>query len=231
LKIGWFHIGADIENSVPTQGLPDDASQILARLSARPSFLMVGTVEPRKGYLQAIAAFEQLWNNGVDANLVIVGKEGWKDLPNDLRRTIPEIVNRLRHHPELDCRLFWLEGISDEYLEKIYIVSTCLIAASEGEGFGLPLIEAAQHKLPIIARDIPVFREVAGNHAFYFSGKEPADLADSIRGWLALCRSGKHPRSYGMAWLRWNESAERLLYIILNNRWYTEWKWNDDKKE
>jgi len=36
-------------------------------------------------------------------------------------------------------RLFWLEGISDEYLEKVYAASSCLIAASEGEGFGLPL--------------------------------------------------------------------------------------------
>ncbi len=215
LKIGWFHIGADIENSVPTQGLPDDASQVLNSLSYRPSFLMVGTVEPRKGYLQAIAAFEHLWNEGVDANIVIVGKEGWKDLPNDLRRTIPEIVSRLRHHPELGRRLFWLEGISDEYLEKIYTASTCLIAASEGEGFGLPLIEAAQHKLPIITRDIPVFREVAGNHAFYFSGKEPTDLAGAVVRWLELYRSGKNPASDGMPWLTWRQSTERLLSVIL----------------
>lgn len=43
--------------------------------------------------------------------------------------------------------------------------STCLIAASFGEGFGLPLIEAAQHGLPIMARDIAVFREVAKEYA------------------------------------------------------------------
>jgi len=163
----------------------------------------------------------------VDANIVIVGKEGWKDLPNDLRRTIPEIVNRLRPHPELGRRIFWLEGISDEYLEMIYASSTCLIAASEGEGFGLPLIEAAQNKLPIIARDIPVFQEVAGDQAFYFSGKEPADLADAIKRWLELYQSGVHPRSDGMAWLRWELSAERLLDIILKDQWYTEWRWNE----
>ena len=227
LMVDWFHIGADIENSVPTQGLPDDSSLVLKLLSARPSFLMVGTIEPRKGCLQTIAAFEQLWDSGVDANLVIVGKEGWKDFPEELRRTIPEIVSRLRHHPELGRRLFWLEGISDEYLEKIYTASTCLIAASEGEGFGLPLIEAAQHKLPIIARDIPVFQEVAGDQAFYFSGKEPADLADAIERWLELYQSGMHPRSDGMAWLRWETSAERLLDIILNDQWYTEWRWNE----
>ena len=216
--VDWFHIGADIENSVPTQGLPDDSSLVLKLLSARPSFLMVGTIEPRKGCLQTIAAFEQLWDSGVDANLVIVGKEGWKDFPEELRRTIPEIVSRLRHHPELGRRLFWLEGISDEYLEMIYATCTCLIAASEGEGFGLPLIEAAQHKLPIIARDIPVFREVAGNHAFYFSGKEPTDLAGAVVRWLELYRSGKNPASDGMPWLTWRQSTERLLSIILENK-------------
>ena len=65
---------------------------------------------------------------------------------------------------------------------------SCLISPSEGEGFGLPLIEAAQHATPIIARDIPVFREVAGDHAFYFDGLEASALADAIHQWLALWR-------------------------------------------
>jgi len=220
-KIGWSHNGADIENSIPTRGLPNDASQLLSQISARPSFLMVGTIEPRKGHAQVVAAFENLWADGIDANLVIVGKQGWN---------VDEFINRLRHHPELGRWLFWLEGISDEYLEKIYTASTCLIAASEGEGFGLPLIEAAQHKLPIIARDIPVFREVAGNHAFYFSGKEPLDLARGIKEWLALHRFGKYPKSDGMTWLTWKESAERLKDIIINDRWYIKWMWDVDKR-
>ena len=215
LKISWFHIGADIESSVPTQGLPADAHQVFAQLSARTSFLMVGSIEPRKGYLQTIAAFEELWREGTDANLVIVGNEGWKDFSQDMRRTIPEIASRLRRHPELGRRLFWLEGISDEYLEKIYAASTCLLAASEGEGFGLPLIEAAQHKLPIIARNIPVFREVAGEHAFYFSGRKASDLAGAIVRWLELYRSGNHPSSDGMPWLTWRQSTEMLMEIIL----------------
>ena len=132
-----------------------------------------------------------------------------------MRCTIPKITNTIRHHPQLGKRLFWLEGISDEYLEKIYAASTCLIAASEGEGFGLPLIEAAQHRLPIIARDIPVFREVAGEHAHYFSGMEPSNLAVAIKRWIELYRSGEHPRSDDMPWLTWKESTERLKNIIL----------------
>jgi glycosyltransferase involved in cell wall biosynthesis len=104
---------------------------------------------------------------------VIVGKETWKHLPDSERRTLPETVRKLKEHPELNKRLFWLEDASDEYLQEIYKVSTCLLAASEAEGFGLPLIEAARYKLPIIARDTPIFREVAGEWAFYFSGLKP----------------------------------------------------------
>jgi glycosyltransferase involved in cell wall biosynthesis len=212
-NIGWFHLGADVEKSMPSRGLPDEASQLLDQLAIRPSFLMVGTIEPRKGQAQTIAAFEQLWAEGVNANLVILGKMGWN---------VDELLEILRHNAELGERLFLLEGISDEYLEKIYAASTCLIAASEGEGFGLPLIEAAQHCLPIIARDIPVFQEVAGEHAYYFSGKEPADLAFAINEWLALYKSGQYPKSDNLPWLTWKQSTKMLLDLILNpynNRW------------
>ena len=54
---------------------------------------MVGTVEPRKGYLQTIDAFSRLWADGIDVNLVIVGTEGWKGLPDEMRRDIPEPLN------------------------------------------------------------------------------------------------------------------------------------------
>ncbi|MBF0235581.1 MAG: glycosyltransferase, partial [Desulfamplus sp.] len=112
-------------------------------------------------------------------------------------------------------RLFWLEGISDEYLKKIYVTSTCLIAASYGEGFGLPLIEAAQHKLPIIARNIPVFREVAGDHAYYFSANSPFELAKAIKDWLLLNTMKKHPVSEDMQYLTWKQSAEKLIHLFI----------------
>jgi glycosyltransferase involved in cell wall biosynthesis len=213
--IDWSHHGADVKSSAPSYGLPDNAQMVIAQLEARPSFLMVGTIEPRKGHLQTIEAFNQLWEEGIDINLVIVGREGWQDLLDDMRRNVPKIVWCLRSHPELDKRLFWLEGISDEYLEKIYAASNSLIAASYGEGFGLPLIEAAQHKLPIIARDIQVFREVAGAHAYYFQGNKPDDLAGAIQDWLELYSQDRHPKSDDMHWLTWEQSAERLKRILM----------------
>jgi glycosyltransferase involved in cell wall biosynthesis len=210
-SIDWFHLGADVASTAPSIGLPDGSEWTLAQLHARPSFLLVGTIEPRKGYLQTIEAFSQLWNKGINVNLVIVGAEGWKGLPNDMRRDIPETIDRLRSHPELNKRLFWLEGISDEYLEKVYQFSSCLVAASYGEGFGLPLIEAAQYKLPIIARNISVFHEVAGSHAFYFDGSSIEEFSEAIRVWLEMYKLDQHPKSDALPFLTWEVSAQRLL--------------------
>ena len=186
-RIGWFHLGADTDNAAPSRGLPENAARNLAAIAARPSFLMVGTIEPRKGHAHVLDAFDQLWSQGLDVNLVIVGAEGWRHLRPKLRRVIAQIITRLRSHPEWGRRLFWVSRASDEYLERIYATSSCLIAAAEGEGFGLPLIEAARHGLPIIARDIPVFREVAGAHAFYFEGDSDV-LAEAIKQWLVPAR-------------------------------------------
>ena len=205
LAIKSFHLGADMDDFAPSKGLTDNADDVLIAISSRPSFLSVGTIEPRKGHAQTLAAFELLWQAGQDINLVLVGKRGWM---------VESLVEKVRSHAEFGKRLFWLEGISDEYLEKVYAASTCLIAASEGEGFGLPLIEAAQHNLPIIARDIPVFKEVAGEHALYFAGRNPDELEKAILEWLALHRVGKSPSASDMPWLTWQQSAQQLISTL-----------------
>jgi glycosyltransferase involved in cell wall biosynthesis len=208
--INWFHLGADVENSLPTRGLPMDATEILKLIKRCPSFICVGTIEPRKRQTQVLEAFELLWKQEVDVNLVLVGKQGW---------LVDGLIKHIQQHAELGKRLFWLEGISDEYLEQVYTASTCLIAASEGEGFGLPLIEAAQHKLPIIARDIPVFREVAGEYAHYFQGLHAADLASELNNWLSLYKTDTHQKSDNMPWLTWAQSANQLIRCLdLNNQ-------------
>jgi FkbM family methyltransferase len=206
-EVSHFHLGADIESSAPTQGLPEDAASVLAQLNAPGhTFLSVGTIEPRKGQAQLLDAFEVLWKEQLPVRLVLAGKAGWK---------VESLVARLRAHPELGRRLFWLEGISDEYLERLYAASDCLLAASEVEGFGLPLIEAAQRGVPILARDIPVFREVAGAHASYFSGNRADELALAVQGWLSLARQGTAPSSAGLPWLTWQQSTQALLQTLL----------------
>lgn len=218
IKVCYNHLGADIRSSLPSGGLPSDAKETIDALKTKPTFLMVGTIEPRKGHLQVLDAFERLWSEGFDINLVMVGKEGWKPLPDSQRRTIPEIVSKM-NEMRTEKRFFWLEGVSDEYLEKVYEVSTCLIAASEGEGFGLPLIEAAQYKKPIIARDIPVFREVAGEFAYYFdNSNDSAVLEKAIVEWLEMYKNGTHSKSDEMPWLTWEESSNSLMKIITKDK-------------
>jgi glycosyltransferase involved in cell wall biosynthesis/SAM-dependent methyltransferase len=208
----YSHLGADLANSAPSKGLPEDADALLATFAQRPSVLMVGTLEPRKGYMQALEAFSLLWESGIDANLVIVGRAGWQQLPVEQQRNIPALLERLKHHPEKGKRLFWLDGPSDEFLERVYGAVDGLLAASEDEGFGLPLIEAAQKGLPILARDIPVFREVAGEHARYFVADEPQQLSTAITHWV---EQGFMPASTQMPWLTWQQSAARLQYLLL----------------
>lgn len=213
--IDWFHLGADISSSAPSLGLPAGAKLVLDEMASRPTFLMVGTIEPRKGYLEVLEAFECLWQAGHNVNLVIVGREGWIGLPEDMRRDIPKTVSKIRQHAKLNRCLFWLEGISDEFLAKVYEHSDCLIAASYGEGFGLPLIEAAQHQLPVLARDIPVFREVAGDSANYFVAGDPKALADALITWLeSSVRSQVSPTLTQLPHKSWAESAKMLSSVL-----------------
>lgn len=163
---------------------------------------MIGTLEPRKGHAQVLEAFNHLWKNGFNANLVIVGKRGW---------LIDDFIDQLESNLQLNKKLFWLESISDQYLREIYNVGDCLIAASYGEGFGLPLIEAAQYGVPIVARDIPVFREVAGENAEYFATNKSVELAEFLECWLGRKRLNRHVTVSNMTWMSWNQSASNLL--------------------
>lgn len=216
-EICVVHLGADIGASAPSEGIPDNTKELLDTISKKSIFLMVGTIEPRKGYLQTLAAFEHLWENGEDAHLVIVGKEGWKGLPDTQRNTIPEIIEKLRTHPRLNKDLFWFEEASDIFLEMLYHKADALIAASEDEGFGLPLIEAAHYALPIIARDTPVFREVASQSAYYFPNeRNPEVLYKAVLEWMEAYRKSQHISSEGMKYINWNESAKKALEALLS---------------
>jgi len=207
-SISWFHLGADPEIALSEIHSADDIDPILLNsISQKTTFLSVGTLEPRKGHRQILYAFNNLWASGLELNLVFIGKAGWN---------IQELSEEILENPEYQKRLFWLNGVSDQFLEEVYKKSDCLIAASEGEGFGLPLIEAAQHNKPIIVRNIPVFHEVAGDHAFYFDGLKPEDLSQAIHQWLKLEEKGEEPRTKGMSWLTWSQSAVELAKTFNN---------------
>jgi len=209
-QLGHFHLGADFTARAASQGLrPEDHATLEKLAGDAPVLLMVGTLEPRKGHAQVITAMEHLWQQGSQARLVIVGKLGWK---------MDDMAKRLNEHPEQGKRLFWVEGASDDMLSELYRTSTALVAASEGEGFGLPLIEAAQRGIKIIARDIPVFREVAGKNASYFASTDGEGLAEELKVWFTANEANQTPSVETMPWLSWEQSAAQLLALVLPQR-------------
>lgn len=210
IKVGHFHLGANPENGVDLP-LSEADQAALERLHQRPTVLMVSTIEPRKGYQQALEAFELLWRQDVQVNLAIVGKPGWHT---------DELIARLRSHAEAGERLFWFEGATDAVLHSLYRRSDLLLSASEGEGFGLPVIEAAQYGIPLLLRDLAVFREVAGDHARYFRGYEPSALAGALESWADDRAQGRPiTPSSGISWLTWEQSYRQFLKALDGQRW------------
>lgn len=189
-KLGYFHLGGDFAPPAHIAESPIPPGY----------FLMVGTLEPRKGHQVALDAFERLWSAGRDVSLVIVGRPGW---------LTDGLMARIRGHAELGRRLVWLEDADDAVLEAAYRGAHALIAASEAEGFGLPLVEAMLRGVPVLASDIPVFREVGGRWAHYFTQGDPGALADLV----ASRATEPRPDLSGFGWISWDESARRFLLV------------------
>ncbi|MEL6474418.1 MAG: glycosyltransferase family 1 protein [Pseudomonadota bacterium] len=209
INVGYWQLGADFSAPVPVQ---DPAPKI-----AKAQFLMVGTLEPRKGHRLGLEAFEQLWARGVDAELVIAGRYGWS--ANDL-------IARMRAHPEYGRRLKWFSDASDEQLSRLYAECDCLIAASYAEGFGLPIVEAGHMGKPVIASDIPVFREVSAgaSGASFFTLGDAGDLADAVERFMQSMDKPAKPESAAPTdWPSWAESAAQLVGILERGDWYTRY--------
>jgi alpha-1,2-rhamnosyltransferase len=119
------------------------------------------------------------------------------------------LARRIVSHAEFGRRLFWLKDASDAELRDLYEHARALIFPSVAEGFGLALIEAAHYGLPIIASDIPVFREIGGDAISYF------DVADSemLSGRTRECLAAAKTRP-SIPFMTWRESTEGLLDII-----------------
>lgn len=169
---------------------------------SNPFFIAVGTLEPRKDYEGLLDAFEIYWARGGSAGLTIVGKEGW---------SCEELTRRLYRHPDFGGRLRWKSNADDSELARLISSSVGLVANSVDEGFGLPLIEAANLGVPVIARDIEVFKEIAPWATFYGGTRTPT-LVDSL---LNGQTGALPPRDYlDDLTLEWNKSAEAILRRI-----------------
>jgi glycosyltransferase involved in cell wall biosynthesis len=78
-------------------------------------------------------------------------------------------------------RVMFKNGVSDDEYQAILADAFALVSASKEEGFGIPLVEAMAHGIPLVVSDIPIFREVANNAAEYFDPTNPTSLALSVQ--------------------------------------------------
>ncbi|MFP5520689.1 MAG: glycosyltransferase family 4 protein [Bdellovibrionia bacterium] len=196
-----FKLGSDFGPRVSTK---KGVMQIGGVLKLQP-WLVVGTIEPRKNHKYILDSFEALWAQGREESLLIVGRIGWM---------CEEIMMRLHSHSELGKRLFVFNDLDDAALDECYRQSKGLIFASYVEGFGLPLVEAFQRKIPVVCSDIPVFREVAGDAANYF------DLShrDGLLKLISAHKSEWHKGAKGIEWPSWDDSAKDFFDKLLGKR-------------
>jgi phosphatidylinositol alpha-mannosyltransferase len=119
-----------------------------ARGSARRTMLFVGRLEPRKGFGDAVRAFEALARSLPNVDLLVVGSGPGQDA--------------IRHlAPSLRDRVTMLGALPNESLPHHYAAADVFVAPSTGrESFGVVLLEAMAAGLPIVTSDIEGYREV-----------------------------------------------------------------------
>jgi glycosyltransferase involved in cell wall biosynthesis len=173
-------------------------------IKSNQEFLIVGTLEPRKNHKTVVLAFEKLWSTGFTGTLTIIGRRGWNEAA---------IVNMIKQSSEYGHKLLWHENADDALLQKSYEKADVLISASYAEGFGLPLIEAAQYGCQILASDIPVYREVLPpiEAAIFFDPESVENLVSKIQNVQARA-TVKSDLSFN-----WHDSARELLRAMEKN--------------
>jgi glycosyltransferase involved in cell wall biosynthesis len=127
---------------------------------SRPTFVALGTIEARKNHLLLL----EIWSRLIDRlgtvapRLLIIGQRGWE---------AEQVFNRLDHDEKLRGHVVELNDCFDEELSAHVSTARALLFPSRAEGYGLPLIEALSLGAPVIASDLPVFREIAGDIPTY----------------------------------------------------------------
>jgi O-antigen biosynthesis alpha-1,2-rhamnosyltransferase len=200
-RVDYFYLGAGLDGAdVHAQDLAA-VEQAFVNAGATV-YLAVGTIEPRKNHALMLDAFDRLWSEGKRTRLVIFGRLGWRS---------DALSRRIRAHPEFGKRLVWFESGTDAELDQAYRRASALIFASSCEGFGLPLVEAMQYGLPVLASDIAVFREIAGDYPTYFSLDAERPLDGALRRMETAAAAGALARLPPRYWISWAESSRVLL--------------------
>lgn len=182
-----------IEVFAPRLGaaLPPMATALLApgtavcyageRPLAQPYFVMLSTIEPRKNHWMLLHVWRDLVERLGDQapTLVVIGRRGWE---------CENVVDMLERCEVLKGKVIEESECSDERLHLYLQHAQALVFPSFVEGYGMPLVEALQLGVPVIASDLGVFHEIAGDIPEYL---DPLDGP----GWARLVTEYAQPES------------------------------------
>lgn len=131
-----------------------------ARPLSQPYFVILGTIEPRKNHLLLLHLWRQMVSElGAQApRLVVIGQRGWE---------CEQVVDLLERCHALREFVWEEPRCNDGELATWLHHSQALLFPSFVEGFGIPLVEALIGGVPVIASDLPVFQQVAGDIPHY----------------------------------------------------------------
>lgn len=180
VKTGWGLTPTVIPNGVDAErfaaGALDDAGRSRWAASLGRYVLALGGIEPRKGSLDLLEAFARLRDSHPDLALVIGGGETLFDY-RDYRAAYDARAATLGITPVV------LGTLTEDELPSLVAQASALAMVSTKEGFGLAAMEALAAGVPVVARDLPVLREVLGSCVAF--GSDPASLADALGTVLA----------------------------------------------
>lgn len=130
------------------------------------NFLTVAQFGPRKNIQNTIDWFVQEFHNDEDVGLIVKINMAENSI---IDRTLTEgqLKGMLAKYPDKKCKVYLVHGdLSTEEMGKLYNSSNAYLCISHGEGWGLPIFEAAQYELPIITVDW------SGQTDFLYIGKK-----------------------------------------------------------
>lgn len=158
------------------------------RLAQHQYFVCCGTLEPRKNHLMLLHVWRELVRRtGKDApRLVLVGARGWKYDP---------IIDLLEGSPALRDNVIEVAGLTSPALKCLLDNACALLMPSFAEGYGLPVREALAGGAPVIASDIPAFREITDSNLHLISPLDGEAWLTAICAFSASSTDDSGPQS------------------------------------
>jgi len=137
---------------------------------ARPYFVVLSTIEPRKNHQLLLNLWRRLVEQDADAapRLVVIGRRGWQN---------ETVFNLLDRCPALARHVIECGDLADHEVSQLIRGARAVLMPSFIEGYGLPVAEALALGTPVLASDIAAHREIGGDHVEYL---DPLDGS----GWL-----------------------------------------------